>query len=159
MVVRPRHPVAGALWEKAVAVGQPAPRRVGDGEHVVGAVSDKGEAELLEHVRADAVRAEHDVVGASGRPSVADGVVHVAARVVGDRPRQDTVEQHTVDEQPLLGGQHLQPGAGSDVGGTLGDVDVHAGAQIGGQSGGCLERLVAARERGVDTDEAAPTGA
>ena len=93
------------------------------------------------------------------RAGVADRVVHVRARVVGDRARQRTVEVHAVDEQPVVGGEVLQPGAGGDVVEPLGHVDVHADAEVGGQSGGGRQRVVGAGERGVHPDHAAAAGA
>ncbi len=64
-----------------------------------------------------------------------------------------------MDEQPVVGRERLQSSAGGDVGRTFGDVDVHADAEVGGQPGGGLQRLVSARERGVDADQPAAAGA
>ena len=159
VVVAPRHAVALALGDEPVAVGDPAPRRVGDRENVVGAVGDVGEAELLEHVGADAVRAEHDVVRPARRSAVADRIVHVAARVVGDRARQRTVEPDAMHDQPVVPGQRFESLAGGGVRRSLGDVDVHADAEVGRQAGGRRQRVVGARERGVHADHPASTGA
>ena len=74
-------------------------------------------------------------------------------------PRQRAVEVHAVDEQPVVGGEVLEPGPGVAVGDPLGDVDVHADAELGRQLGGRSQRLVAARERGVHTDHPSPAGA
>ena len=49
--------------------------------------------------------------------------------------------------------------AGVGVGRALGDVDVHADAEVGGQPGGRLQRVVGAGERGVHADQPAPAGA
>ena len=158
-VVAPRHAVVGRFGHEAVPGEQPRPRRVGAGRHVVGPVGDVRQAELLEHVGADAVGAEHHRVRAGRRTGVADAVVHVAARVVGDRARQVTIEQHAVHEQPIVACEVGQPGAGVGVGRALGDVHVHADAEVSGQSRGRGQRVVGARERGVHADHPPPTGA
>ena len=62
-------------------------------------------------------------------------------------------------EQPVVGGEGGQPLPRAGVLGTLGDVDVHADAEVGGQPGGRGERVVGARERGVDADHPPPAGA
>ena len=66
---------------------------------------------------------------------------------------------HAVHEQPVVGGQRRQPRAGVDVVGSLGDVDVHADAEVGGEAGGRGQRVVGARERGVHADHAPAAGA
>jgi multidrug transporter EmrE-like cation transporter len=160
VVVAPRHRVVARLGHERVALLEPRPRRVGRGEHVVGAVGDVGEAELLQHVGADAVGAEHDRVRSARRRGVADAVVHVRARVVGDGAGQVAVERHAVDEQPVVGGQPLEPSAGGvHPPGPRRHVDVHADAEVAGQPGGRLERVVAAGERGVHADHPTPAGA
>ena len=60
-------------------------------------------------------------------------------------PRQRAVEVDAVDEQPIVGGERLEPGAGIAIGEALGDMDVHADAEVGGQLGGRTQRLVASR--------------
>ena len=122
-------------------------------------MGDVGEAELLEHVGADAVGAEHDVVGSARRAGIADCVVHVAARVVGDRPGEVAVEPDAVDEQPVVGREPGEPLPRGGVLRTLGHVDVHAAAEITRQPGGRMERLVGAGEGGVHADHSAATGA
>ena len=74
-------------------------------------------------------------------------------------PRQRTIEVDAVHDQPVVGGERLEPHAGVDVVEPLGDVDVHADAQVAGQVGGRFERVVLAGERGVHADHAAPAGA
>ena len=49
--------------------------------------------------------------------------------------------------------------AGVDVGRALGDVDVDTDAEIGGQAGSGGERVVGAREGGVDADQTPSAGA
>ena len=62
-------------------------------------------------------------------------------------------------EQPVVGDERFQPLTGIDIGRALGDVDVHADAEIGRQPGSGLQRLVLARERGMDPNHAATAGA
>ena len=81
--------------------------------------------------------------GRRRRPGVADAVVHVAARVVGDGAGQRAVEPDAVDEQPVVGGQAGEALPRAGVLRTLGDVDVHADAEVGGQAGGRRQRVVA----------------
>ena len=92
-------------------------------------------------------------------PRVADGVVHVRARVVRDRARQVLFEVHGVDEQPRLVCERREPLPRVRVDRPLGDVDVDADAEVAREARGRLERLVAARERGVHTDEPSSTAA
>ena len=99
------------------------------------------------------------VLARSRRPGVADTVVHVRPRVVGDRAGQRAIEQHAMHDQPVVCCQHLEPGRGGVVLGTLGDVDVHADPEVGGEPRGRLQRVVGAREGGVDADQPAPAGA
>jgi hypothetical protein len=121
-------------------------------------MGDVGEAELLEHVGADAVRTEHDRVGPPGRSGVADAVVHVAARVVRDRAGELAVEQDTVDEQPVVAGQCGEASGGAGVVGSLGDVDMDPDAEVGGEPSRGGEGVVRARERGVDADQSLAAG-
>ena len=74
-------------------------------------------------------------------------------------PRQRPVEVHAVHQQPIVGSERLEPRAGIAIGDALGNVDVHADTEVGGQIGGIIQRLVAAGERGVHTDHPAATGA
>ncbi len=159
MVVVPGDGVVAGLGDEAVAVLQPLPRGVGRGEHVVGAVGHVARRTSSNMSAPIAVGAEDHRVGTAGRRRVPDPVVHVAARVVGDRAREVAIEVHAVDDQPVVGGQRFQPLAGGRVRGALGDVHVHADAQVAGQSCCGVERLVAAGERGVDADHPATTGA
>ena len=62
-------------------------------------------------------------------------------------------------EEPVAGGQGLQAVTGTGVLWPFGDVDVHADAEVGGQRGGGGERVVRARERGVDPDHPPTAGA
>ena len=91
------------------------------------AVADVGETELIEHVGPDAVGAERDRVREARRPGVADGVVHVRARVVHDRARESVVvgEVHAVHDEPVVAGQVADPIGRFAVVGSLGHVDVH----------------------------------
>ena len=103
---------------------------------------------LLEHVGADAVRAQRDARARAAPAALApDGVVHVRARVVGhrraglrDEVRLRRVEVDPVGEQrPLV--ERTRPGEPLDdrmpnrspavalVRGVLGDVDVDAGTR------------------------------
>ena len=122
--------VVAALGEEAVSLLQPRPHRIRRGRHVVLAQAHVREASLFEHVRPDAVSAEHDAVGSSRRRRVAHRVVHVRSRVVGDGAAQRPVEVHAVDEQPVVGRQRFEAGAGVAIGDSLGDMDVHADAEI-----------------------------
>ena len=63
-LVRPRDHVGERLGHEVGAGREPRPRRSGVGGHVVGAREREREAELLEHVGADAVGAERDAVEA-----------------------------------------------------------------------------------------------
>ena len=74
-------------------------------------------------------------------------------------PGSGRSSKHAVDQEPVVSGQRLQSSCGIGVGGSLGDVDVHADAEIGSQSGRRLQRVVAARERRVHADHPAATGA
>ena len=103
--VVPRHAVVARLGEQRVAVVEPLPHGVRRRQHVVLAQPHVRQAGLLQHVGTDAVGAEHDAVRARGRPRVADGVVHVAARVVGDRAGQVAVEVHAVHQPPVVAGE------------------------------------------------------
>ena len=74
---------------------------------------------------------------------------------MGDRARAAVaVEVDAVDEQPVVARPACEACAGVGVDRALGHVDVHADAEVGGQAGGGLERVVGAGERGVDADHA-----
>ena len=105
--------------------------------HVVLAEAGVGEAELLEHVGADAVGAEHHRVATRRRRGRSRRALFMFERGLWTMvPGQVAVEVDAVHEQPVVGGQVLEPGAGVAVDGPFGHVDVHADAEIGGQPGG-----------------------
>ena len=58
-------------------------------------------------------------------------------------PGSGAVEQDAVDDQPVVGRQRLEPRPGVAILGTLGDVDVHADPEVGGEPRGRLQRVVA----------------
>ena len=105
------------------------------------------------------IGAEHDAVGALRRPGVADGVVHVAARVVGDGARQVAVEEHAMHQPPIVARERLQPLPRGHVVGPFSHVDVHAHPEVGGEAGRAGQRVVGAREGGVHAHHAASAGA
>ena len=78
---------------------------------------------------------------------------------MGDRSGQVAVEQHAVHEQPIVGCQRCEPFAGCPVLRPLGHVDVDSDTEVGREACRRFERVVGARERGVDTDESSTTGA
>ena len=88
VVVVPGDHVAGHLGEEPLSGLQPLPGQVRRGQHVVLAQPDVGQPDLLQHVGADAVRAQHDRVVPGRGPGVAHRVVHVGPGVVGDRARR-----------------------------------------------------------------------
>jgi hypothetical protein len=63
------------------------------------------DAELLEHVGADAVGAEHDRVLARRRAGVSHTVVHVGSRVVRDGSGKVAIEVHAMRKQPIVLGE------------------------------------------------------
>ncbi len=91
---------------------------------------------------------------------VPHGVVHVRARVVNDRARQSVIvgEVHAVHDEPVLAAQVAEAVGRVAVVGPLGDVDVHSDAVLGGELGGGRQRVVGARERGMDTNHPPPAG-
>ena len=74
------HHVASGFGHELPPVLEPRPRDVGRRGDVVLAMTGERDAELVEHVGADAVGAEHDRVRTGRRTRVAHGVVHVRAR-------------------------------------------------------------------------------
>ena len=68
-------------------------------------------------------------------------------------------EVHAVHDEPVIAGQVADAVGRFAVVGTLGHVDVHTDAVLRGQLGGRRQRVVGARERGVDTDHPSPAGA
>ena len=83
--VRPGHDVVERLRARARRRSRATPTTVsGDVVDVVGAGEREREAELLEHVGADAVGAERTGLAKRAGPGVADRVVEVRARVVHD---------------------------------------------------------------------------
>ena len=99
---------------------------------------------------------ERDGVLEAGRAGVADGVVHVRPRVVGDGPAQRPVEVHAMGEQPCIRCDAVEPGAGRRVDAILGYVDVDAHPEIGRQPGDRLEARLGERETGMRTDKSPP---
>ena len=74
-------------------------------------------------------------------------------------PAQRPVEPDAVHEQPVVCGEGRQPIPRAGVLRTLGDVDVDADAEVGGQAGGRGQRVVGAREGGVHADHPPSPGA
>jgi len=114
--------------------------------------------ELLEHVGSDAVGSEHDRRLETRRSGIADGVVHVATRIVSHPPGKGLIESHAVDEEPVLVGQTAKTLTGLVIVGAFGNVNVNTDAEIAGQPGGIIQKTVRTRERGVHADHAPTTG-
>ena len=152
--------VVARLRDEVPAGPEPAPGRVGAAGDVDGALQDVGQPERLEHVPADPVRAERDRVREARRVGVADRIVQVRHRVVEDRAPQVVVGRQVdaVREQPVVAREARQAARRVDVADPLADVDVDADAEVVGQAGGRVQRVVGAGERGVDADQAAAAG-
>jgi hypothetical protein len=155
--VVPGDPIVAGLGEQIPTGFEPAPDHIGRHRHVDLSGPHEAEPKLVEHVAADAVGAEGDRVREAGRVAVADRVVHVRPGVVHDRSGQAVVvgKVHAVDEQPVVGRMALQllPG----VRRSLGHVHVHAHAVALRELGRRRDRVVLAREGGVDADHAPTT--
>ncbi len=146
-------------------------RPVGARALVVLAEAEVRRPRLLEHVRPDAVGAERDPRPEHVEPGPPDRVVHVRARVVGDRRvrRVDerdlvVVEVDAVREQRAVveGSRVREPGGDTCpmehdrvalVDGVLGRVDVQTDLEVPRGEGARGERVVGERERGVRSDQ------
>ena len=109
------------------------------------------QTELLQHICTDPVRPQNHPIRAVRGTGVADRVVHVGARVVGDRAGQVAVERHAMHEQPIVGRERGQPSPGGCVLRPFAHVHVDADAQPVSQIAGRGQRLVGTGEGGMDT--------
>ena len=111
-----------------------------------------GDPEFVEHVGADTVGTEHDAIAPRCGRCVADRVVHVASRVVGDRAANLTIEVHAVHQEPVVVDVPVQPCPGICVAGAFGHVDMHTTSELLCCRGDRLKGFVGARECGMHTD-------
>ena len=98
-------------------------------------------------------------VGEPAGVGVPDAVVEVGRRVVQDRALEVVIggEMDTVCQQPVGPGQMAQPDRSLDVFGAFADMDVDSDPEIGGETGGRLQRFVGAGEGGVEPDQSLST--
>jgi hypothetical protein len=155
--VRPANPIITGFGEDQVTRLKPGPNFVGRRGKVIGSKCHIGKPCFFEHVSANAVGAEHDAIRSTLRMGVANTVIHVAPRVVRNRPRQVAVEMHAMNQQPVVSGQRFEPPAGISIVNALSHMDMNANAMLGSQSCCRGQRVVGAGERCVHTDHAPTT--